>query len=104
MNEVECDFIFITSTVHFSEIKENLITEYSVEASKIIGKSDLFCGSFENAEVRHSWVKEQLSKIPAGKIILDAGAGEQRYAPYCKHLKYIALNFSVRKTLSKIYF
>lgn len=93
LNEVEYDFIFITSTVRFAEIKENLITEYSVEASKIIGKSDLFCGSFENAEVRHSWVKEQLSKIPAGKIILDAGAGEQRYAPYCKHLKYIAQDF-----------
>jgi len=36
---------------------------------------------------------EQLLKIPNGKVILDAGAGEQRYKPYCKHLNYIAQDF-----------
>lgn len=30
------------------------------------------------------------SYIPGGKVLLDAGAREQRYKLFCNHLKYIA--------------
>jgi len=42
---------------------------------------------------RTKWVSEQLSKIPAGQTILDAGAGQFRYKKYCEHLKYVSQDF-----------
>lgn len=41
-----------------------------------------------NQSARDTWVKTTLGKIPKGKTILDAGAGEQQYKKYCTHLKY----------------
>lgn len=101
IKQEEYDNVFITSTANFDEIKNDLITQYQVDASKIMGKRDLFSGTFENAEVRHAWVIEQLKKIPAGNIILDAGAGERRYEPYCGHLKYIAQDFGEYEPLKQ---
>jgi len=46
-----------------------------------------------NAEIRHSWVKDQLSRLDEGLSILDAGAGECRYKEHCKHLKYTSQDF-----------
>ena len=48
----------------------------------------------DNGENRYSWVKNQLSEIPSGKRILDAGAGECRYKPYCSHLDYVSQDFN----------
>lgn len=47
-----------------------------------------------NEEDRHQWVKETLAKIPAGKKLLDAGAGECQYRKHCGHLEYTSQDFS----------
>lgn len=47
-----------------------------------------------NEEDRRQWVKETLAKIPAGKKLLDAGAGECQYKKYCGHLEYTSQDFS----------
>lgn len=46
-----------------------------------------------NEEIRRKWVENKLSRIPQGQSLLDAGAGEQQYKKYCKHLKYISQDF-----------
>jgi len=43
-----------------------------------------------NSTARDEWVQAQLSKVPAGWRILDAGSGEQRYRPFCLHLNYVS--------------
>lgn len=91
--ELEFDFICITSKKYFQEIKsklEGIIGEENRD--KIVSVYDLF-GDFRNEEVRNQWVIDQISKIPEGKTLLDAGAGEQKYRPFCSHLKYIAQDF-----------
>lgn len=40
--------------------------------------------------VRERWLANQLEKLPKGRKILDAGAGECYYSRYCKHLKYVS--------------
>ena len=47
----------------------------------------------ENEEDRNQWLLETLSSITAGLSILDAGAGELRNKPLCKHLKYTSQDF-----------
>lgn len=44
-------------------------------------------------EVRVKWVVEHLRNLPAGSTILDAGAGELHFKPYCDHLHYVAQDF-----------
>ena len=44
-------------------------------------------------EVRVNWVKKNLSIIPRGSDILDAGAGELRFKNDCGHLNYVAQDF-----------
>lgn len=39
------------------------------------------------------WVSDQLSKIPKGHKILDAGAGQFRYKQHCNHLQYVSQDF-----------
>ncbi len=43
---------------------------------------------------RTAWLEEALRKIPAGGRILDAGAGEQRFRPFCAHLRYVSQDFA----------
>ncbi len=87
------DYIYVTSTKYFAEIKGKLLSLLGSDAEdKIISLYDVL-GDFRNSEVRDQWVIEQLGKIPGGKVLLDAGAGEQKYKPYCSHLKYIAQDF-----------
>lgn len=50
-------------------------------------------GDFRHSEKKDLWGINKLSQIPEGKILLDAGAGEQRFKPYCSHLKYIAQDY-----------
>lgn len=45
-------------------------------------------------KVRFDWVVRQLKKLPEGSKILDAGAGELRFKPYCSHLNYVAQDFA----------
>lgn len=46
-----------------------------------------------NGAVREEWIKNTLLKIPQGAKLLDAGAGECTYKPYCEHLTYISQDF-----------
>lgn len=46
-----------------------------------------------NSENRNEWVKNVLLNLPAGSSVLDAGAGEQQYKKYCKHLNYVSQDF-----------
>jgi ubiquinone/menaquinone biosynthesis C-methylase UbiE len=50
-----------------------------------------------NEQARYDWVKAQLSKLPEGARILDAGAGEQQYRPLCSHLNYVSQDFAQYK-------
>lgn len=52
-----------------------------------------FYCSLNNQYIRDDFVIAQLETIQAGKTILDAGCGSQRYRPYCEHLNYKAQDF-----------
>lgn len=43
---------------------------------------------------REKWLHNTLSRIPDGKKILDAGAGELQYRKFCRHLNYISQDFA----------
>jgi ubiquinone/menaquinone biosynthesis C-methylase UbiE len=47
-----------------------------------------------NEPTRLRWTKETLQKIPAGLKILDAGAGECQFKPWCAHLTYVSQDFN----------
>ena len=47
-----------------------------------------------NLSTREEWLKRTLAEIPAGKRILDAGAGELKYKPLCAHLDYVSQDFA----------
>jgi 2-polyprenyl-3-methyl-5-hydroxy-6-metoxy-1,4-benzoquinol methylase len=49
--------------------------------------------SFDNQISRDEFVSGALAKIPAGKILLDAGCGGQRYRESCNHLVYKTQDF-----------
>lgn len=46
-----------------------------------------------NQKNRERWLEKTLKRIPPGKKILDAGAGELRYKKFCSHLKYVSQDF-----------
>lgn len=43
---------------------------------------------------RIAWLKKILAQLSAGSRILDAGAGEQKFKEFCKHLDYVAQDFA----------
>ncbi len=93
IGKYDYDYICITSTKHFDEIKAKLAELLGDDSGdRIISIYDIL-GDFRNEEVRDKWVIDHLSRLSSGKILLDAGAGEQKYEPYCRHLKYIAQDF-----------
>ena len=47
----------------------------------------------KNLSNREEWLKKTLKKIPRGKKILDAGAGELQYKRFCTHLDYTSQDF-----------
>lgn len=51
----------------------------------------------DNETSRKDWIKKQLHKLPDGLRLLDAGAGEQQYKPFCTHLKYVSQDFAAYK-------
>lgn len=46
------------------------------------------------SKTRIDWVIQNLSELPVGASILDAGAGELKFKPYCNHLDYTAQDFA----------
>lgn len=47
----------------------------------------------DNQQARDTFVRKVLESVPAGKLLLDAGCGSQRYREFCKHLIYKAQDF-----------
>ena len=58
-----------------------------------IKSKELTVGSY-NETTRVNWIEKTLKKIPAGSKILDAGAGEQQFKKFCKHLEYVSQDFA----------
>jgi SAM-dependent methyltransferase len=57
---------------------------------------------------RDSFIRAELEKIQAGKLLLDAGCGNQPYREFCSHLDYKAQDFGqystdLKKTLKGSY-
>lgn len=52
-----------------------------------------FAENLNNEYARDKWVQLQLGKLKENSIILDAGAGAQRYRKYCNLLNYKAQDF-----------
>jgi len=46
-----------------------------------------------NQPARERWLERELLALPADSTILDAGAGERRYAKFCTHLQYTSQDF-----------
>lgn len=46
-----------------------------------------------NESSRIAWLEKTLRNIPQGLTILDAGAGERQFKPFCSHLTYISQDF-----------
>ncbi len=93
INTKEYDYIFITSRKFYDEIKQELHEKYNIKENRIISTKDVLGIPINIEEIRDTWVITKLSEIESGKTILDAGAGEMKYAKYCEHLKYIAQDF-----------
>jgi SAM-dependent methyltransferase len=43
-----------------------------------------------NSITRDRWVQQRLEALPSSWVLLDAGAGEQRYRASCSHLVYVS--------------
>lgn len=69
--------------------KPTLLLDRLTEKYYIANLYSINTGS-QNSIDRDKWVTLQLSKIDTGSRILDAGSGEQKYRPFCKHLKYVS--------------
>lgn len=46
-----------------------------------------------NDSNRVTWLSAKLDQMPSGCRILDAGAGEMRFKPFCAHLNYVSQDF-----------
>ena len=63
----------------------------------IFGLNDKINVGKSNESFRGQWIEGALKKIPPGLKILDAGAGEQQFKIFCKHLKYVSQDFAQYK-------
>ena len=88
--EIIDDYIVISSDIYGAEIINDLET-HSFSNYVLLSEVDNFGRT--NEINRDEWIKKKLLSIPNGKKILDAGAGEQRYRKYCKHLNYTSQDF-----------
>lgn len=86
--------IYITSDKYYDDIKADIAN--LVGDKMIFGHKDI-CQQFENTKLRDQWVEKKLQALTKGLTLLDAGAGEMKYAKYCSHLKYIAQDFGEYK-------
>lgn len=62
------------------------------KVNKLLLRNDVVVGT-KNLLAREEWLEATLKKIPKGKRILDAGAGELQYKKFCKHLDYCSQDF-----------
>jgi SAM-dependent methyltransferase len=50
-------------------------------------------GLNRNEQARIAWLSGELQSLPRGIRLLDAGAGEQQYKKFCRHLEYVSQDF-----------
>lgn len=74
--------------------KKNLIADKIFQLIDRRPASDNLMIGKTNLINREQWLKKTLLKIPKGKHILDAGAGELQYKKFCKHLRYTSQDFA----------
>lgn len=55
--------------------------------------SKIFDVGLTNESTRVKWIETTLKKIPAGSLLLDAGAGETQFKKFCGHLQYVSQDF-----------
>jgi ubiquinone/menaquinone biosynthesis C-methylase UbiE len=60
------------------------------QVERMVGRTNIGTKNLSN---REDWLKNVLIKIPRGKRILDAGAGELQYKKFCSHLEYTSQDF-----------
>lgn len=48
-----------------------------------------------NPETRDAWIKAQLKALRPGTSLLDVGAGECPYKPFCEHLTYVSQDINI---------
>lgn len=82
--------VVVSSERYSEEIKDTLIRN---GISKYVLFSELDRIGKDNDQNRERWIIEKLGCIKKGKKILDAGAGELRFKPYCRHLEYTSQDF-----------
>ena len=90
--DCEYEYVYVTSDRYFDDIKRELVNKFNIDDNKILGEKDT-CWYIDNSLNRNKWVISKLKDIPDNQILLDAGAGEQRYKKYCGHLRYISQDF-----------
>lgn len=49
----------------------------------------------DNPGNRDSWIKSQLKSLTPGTSLLDVGAGECPYKPFCEHLTYVSQDINL---------
>lgn len=60
----------------------------------LIAAKKLISVGWDSGLRRDQWIRKKLAEIDPGKMLLDAGAGEQPYKKYCDHIKYTSQDFS----------
>ncbi len=49
----------------------------------------------DNPGNRDAWIKSQLKSLKPGTSLLDVGAGECPYKPFCEHLTYVSQDINI---------
>lgn len=92
ISESGYDYVYICSTKYMDEIREELNREYHIPTEKILTMENMWW-YVPNLLPRKRWIIEKLKKLPGGGLLLDAGAGNRKYEPFCSHLTYISQDF-----------
>ena len=77
------------------DLIRNLRSGVLSKARTFAFRSDPQQVGLRNLSTREAWLERTLATIPAGWRILDAGAGELKYKPFCAHLDYVSQDFGM---------
>lgn len=76
------------------QLKSVLTGKLKGAAAAAVGGLDRGTVGTANEAARIEWVSRALQRLPKGARILDAGAGEGRFKPFCAHLEYVSQDFA----------
>jgi SAM-dependent methyltransferase len=94
LRRVASDFLLLAMEKHMGLSFNQLpIRAGRFLARSLFGDNTNRCG-MNNEPDRKTWLKKTLESIPSGSRILDAGAGELQFKPYCSHLNYVSQDFA----------